>query len=336
VLHDSSKPRRGRSSRSATRDDARGAAGGASKGVKRREAAPKSARGLKAASARPLLVVDGDSFAHRSYHALPKTILRKDGKGGGAIVGFANFLLRLYEAERPRAVLVGWDTLDVPTERHEKFPDYQSGREFDEALIEQLDVLPEFVSACGFANAKAPGYEADDFLAAAAAKEQKRGGTVLVASGDRDTFQLASERTTIVFPVRAGEMARIGPAECRNATASIPTRCPISSRSAAIPPTRSLARAALVRKVQPTCSGGTERWNEFWNQGSFQRRPNRCVFTERLRRWTRRHPCPHSPARSRRGRGRQPLSVTGVSSSWRGDSSSLRSRERHTLAYGEK
>src|SRR5262249_40895633 len=54
---------------------------------------------------RPLLVVDGDSFAHRSYHALPKTILRKDGRGGGAIVGFANFLLRLYEAERPRAVL---------------------------------------------------------------------------------------------------------------------------------------------------------------------------------------------------------------------------------------
>src|SRR5262249_34218631 len=120
-----------------------------------------------------------------------------------------------YEAERPRAVLVGWDTLDVPTERHEKFPDYQSGREFDEALIEQLDVLPDFVAACGFANAKAPGYEADDFLAAASSKEQKPGGTVLVASGDRDTFQLASERATILFPVRAGEMARIGPAEVR-------------------------------------------------------------------------------------------------------------------------
>ena len=175
---------------------------------------------------RSLLVIDGDSFAHRSYHALPKTIQRKDGRGGGAIVGFANFLLRLYEAERPRAVLVGWDTLDVPTERHEKFPVYQSGREFDEALIEQLDVLPNFVVACGFANAKAPGYEADDFLAAAAAKEQKRGGTVLVASGDRDTFQLASERTTILFPVRAGEMARIGPAEVRERYSVDPEQVP--------------------------------------------------------------------------------------------------------------
>ena len=61
---------------------------------------------------RPLLVIDGDSFAHRSYHALPKTILRADGRGGGAILGFANMLLRLYREEQPRAVLVAWDTLD--------------------------------------------------------------------------------------------------------------------------------------------------------------------------------------------------------------------------------
>jgi DNA polymerase-1 len=166
-------------------------------------------------STRPLLVVDGDSFAHRSYHALPKTILGRGGKGAGAIVGFANFLLRLYESERPRAVLVGWDTLDAPTYRHQAFPAYQSGRQFDAALIDQLDVLPEFVTACGFAVAKVPGYEADDFLAAAVAAEEKRRGQSIVASGDRDAFQLASERTTIVHPVRAGEMARIGPAEVR-------------------------------------------------------------------------------------------------------------------------
>ena len=76
-------------------------------------------------------------------------------------------------------------------------------------------MLPKFVAACGFLNAKAPGFEADDFLAAAATAEEKRGGTVLVASGDRDTFQLASDHTTILYPVRAGEMARIGPAEVR-------------------------------------------------------------------------------------------------------------------------
>ena len=61
-------------------------------------------------SHRPLLVIDGDSFAHRSYHALPKTIRRSDGNAAGAIVGFANFLLRFYADERPRAVIVGWDS----------------------------------------------------------------------------------------------------------------------------------------------------------------------------------------------------------------------------------
>ena len=124
---------------------------------------------------RPFLVIDGDLFAHRSYHALPKTIRRRGNKGGGAIVGFANFLLRLYETEQPRAVLVAWDTLDEPTYRHDALASYQAGREFDDELVDQLDVLPEFVAACGFANAKAPGYEADDFLAAAVAKEERRG-----------------------------------------------------------------------------------------------------------------------------------------------------------------
>jgi DNA polymerase-1 len=180
----------------------------------------------QAAMKRPLLIIDGDSFAHRSYHALPKTILRRGRKGAGAIVGFANYLLRLYEAERPRAVLVGWDTLGVPTSRHERFPAYQGGREFDDALVEQLEVLPELVAACGFANAKAAGYESDDFLAAAAAREERRGGTALVASGDRDTFQLASERTTILYPVRAGEMARIGSAEVRERYGVDPPQVP--------------------------------------------------------------------------------------------------------------
>jgi DNA polymerase-1 len=164
---------------------------------------------------RPLLIVDGDSFAHRAYHALPKSIRRRGDKGAGAILGFANILLRFYETETPRGVLVGWDTYDAPTYRNEALASYQSGRTFDDELIEQLDVLPDFVKACGFASAKEAGYEADDFLAAAAAREEKLGGTAIVASGDRDTYQLASERTTIVQPVRAGEVARIGPKEVR-------------------------------------------------------------------------------------------------------------------------
>lgn len=154
------------------------------------------------------------------------SIRRLGNKGAGAILGFANFLLRLYDTEWPRAVLVGWDTLDEPTYRHEALPGYQAGRAFDEELVDQLGVLPEFVVACGFASAKAAGYEADDFLAAAAAREERRGGTVLVATGDRDAYQLASERTTILQPLRAGEMVRIGPAEVRERYGVEPEQVP--------------------------------------------------------------------------------------------------------------
>lgn len=175
---------------------------------------------------RPLLIIDGDSFAHRAYHALPKTIRRRGNKGAGAILGFANFLLRFYETENPRAVVVGWDSIGKPTYRSKALPGYQGGREFDQELLEQLGVLPELVNACGFASAKAAGYEADDFLAAAVAREERKGGTSIVASGDRDTFQLASKLTTIVQPVRAGELARIGPEQVQERYGVTPSQVP--------------------------------------------------------------------------------------------------------------
>ena len=174
----------------------------------------------------PLLVIDGDSFAHRAYHGVPKSIRRSDGGGDNAIVGFANYLIRLHQSERPRAVLVAWDTLSAPNWRSKLFPPYQRGRKFDKDLLEQLDMLPRFVAACGFLNAKHAGFEADDFLAAAKAREEKRGGTAVIASGDRDAFQLASGSTTILHPVRAGEMARIGVAEVRERYGVDPEQVP--------------------------------------------------------------------------------------------------------------
>jgi DNA polymerase-1 len=159
-----------------------------------------------------LLAVDGDNFAHRSYHAIPKTVRGVGGRPANALVGVANYLLRLWDAEQPAAVLVGWDSLETPTYRHEALSSYQSGREFDGALLEQLAALPEFVESFGFASAKAPGYEADDFLAAGAAGWD---GPVLVATADRDAFQLVSDRVTVLQPVSGSGFVRVGPAEVR-------------------------------------------------------------------------------------------------------------------------
>jgi DNA polymerase I len=165
-----------------------------------------------------LLVMDGDSFAHRAYHGLPKSIRMN------AVVGFTNMLMRLWEVEQPGSVFVGWDTLTVPTYRHEAFAAYQSGRVFEDSILEQLELLPDVVRACGFVAAKAPGYEADDFLAAAATAWK---GPALVATSDRDAFQLVSDRVTVLQPTRGvSEVARIGPAEVRERYGIEPAQVP--------------------------------------------------------------------------------------------------------------
>jgi DNA polymerase-1 len=124
-------------------------------------------------------------------------------------------------------VLVGWDSLDHPTYRHELFEGYQAGRVFDDELLEQLDLLPDVVRSFGFAAAKAPGYEADDFLAAAVKQEEARSGTAVVATSDRDSFQLASDRTTILQPVRGvSELARVDPDGVRERYGVEPAQVP--------------------------------------------------------------------------------------------------------------
>ena len=167
--------------------------------------------------------MDGDNFAHRAYHALPKSIKRAGRKPGGALVGFGNALLRLWDDLRPEAVVVAWDTLSVPNFRAELLAGYQAGRVFDDALLEQLNLMPALAESFGFVSAKAGGYEADDFLAASAARWP---GPVVVASNDRDTFQLVSDRVSIVQPVRGGGFARVGVAEVRERYGVEPAQVP--------------------------------------------------------------------------------------------------------------
>ena len=149
----------------------------------------------------PLLVVDGDSFAHRAFHSMPRSVRRADGRPGNLLTGFTSMLVQLWKAEQPRAVVVGWDTLFVPTYRHELLPGYQAGREFDPELLEQLDLAPAMLEAGGIVCGKAAGFEADDFLGAAVAAERARGGRSLVATSDRDAFQLVADDVTIIQPV---------------------------------------------------------------------------------------------------------------------------------------
>ena len=213
----------------------------------------------RALSGRPLLVIDGDSFAHRSYHALPKTIRRSDSKGAGAILGFANFLLRIYADEQPRAVVVGWDSLEAPTKRCEMFPAYQSGREFADELVEQLNILPEFVAACGFANAKAPGFRRTTF---SPPQSPPRNLQVAphwwrAAIGIRFSSPRSAQRSSFRRGVARSRAS--DPQRCDSDMVSIRNRCPTSLRSAAILPTNYPALPELGRNAPLNWCGGTGR-----------------------------------------------------------------------------
>jgi DNA polymerase-1 len=94
-------------------------------------------------------------------------------------------------------------------------------------LTDQLDKLPELVEALGFPWAKKEGFEADDFLAAAVASEEARGGESLVLTSDRDLFQLVSPRTTVLVPRRGvSELDRVDPNGVRERYGVDPAQVP--------------------------------------------------------------------------------------------------------------
>jgi DNA polymerase I len=175
----------------------------------------------------PLLIVDGDNLAHRAYHSMPKSLKSKDGRPINAIVGWTNMLVYLWETIQPRSIFVGWDTLGVDTYRHELWPTYQAGRQFDRAIVLQLDWLPGVAKAFGFGVGKQAGYEADDFMAGAAIAETKRGGHSLLLTTDRDAYQLVSEFVTVLAP-RSGvrDLMRIGPAQVVERMGVLPEQVP--------------------------------------------------------------------------------------------------------------
>jgi DNA polymerase I len=245
---------------------------------------------------RPLLAVDGDSLAHRAFHALPRSIKGPNGQPGNMIVGFTNMLVSVWEAEEPRTVFVGFDSIGEPTYRHELLPGYQGGRDFPPELTSQLDLLPELVEAFGFPWAKKAGYEADDFVAAAALAEEEAGGTVVVLTSDRDMFQLASEKTTILKPRRGvSDLERIGPDEVRELYGVEPQQVPefVALRGDTadkIPGAKGIgaSRAAMILKEHETVDGAIEA-------GVFQEQAEQLRLYVRLTRLQYHAPVPELP-----------------------------------------
>lgn len=150
-----------------------------------------------------LLLIDGHSLAFRAFYALsPDNFKTSDGQHTNAVHGFISMLLNILQAEKPTHLAVAFD-LSRNSFRTEEYPEYKGTRgETPPEFNGQTELLQEALAAMNIKTITRVNYEADDVLASLADQSAAKGFEVFVVSGDRDTFQLISEDTTILYPVK--------------------------------------------------------------------------------------------------------------------------------------
>ncbi len=146
-----------------------------------------------------VLLVDGHSIANRAFYGLP-LLTNKDGAYTNAVYGFINMLISTIEDEKPDYLGIAFD-LNLPTFRHDKFPDYKGTRKgMPQELRPQIPLLKSVLDTMGICRFEAAGYEADDILGTLAKKLEKDGFEPTILSGDRDLLQIATDKIKIRIP----------------------------------------------------------------------------------------------------------------------------------------
>ena len=168
---------------------------------------------MSAMAMKRLLLIDGHSMAYRAFFALPaENFTTAQGQHTNAIYGFATMLISLLKDEKPTHVAVAFD-VSRKTFRTEIFPDYKANRaKTPDEFRSQMSYLHELVKGFGINQFELEGFEADDIIATITKRAEKEGAEVLICTGDRDSFQLVTEQTTVLYPKRGvSEMARMTP-----------------------------------------------------------------------------------------------------------------------------
>ncbi|MBJ7328489.1 MAG: 5'-3' exonuclease [Solirubrobacteraceae bacterium] len=148
----------------------------------------------------PLLAVDTPSLLYRAFYALPSSIKGKDGRPVNALLGTANLILFALERHNPRAVVLCFGA-EAAHYRTDLFPPYHADRPpMPDELTPQWEDAPAFFGAFGWESHHAGDLEADDLLGAFAKVEEEAGGTALLFTGDRDMYQCATDKVSILFP----------------------------------------------------------------------------------------------------------------------------------------
>jgi 5'-3' exonuclease len=146
-----------------------------------------------------LLAIDGPFVLYRSFYALPDSITGAAERPVNALLGAVNLILRIAADKDPRAIVVCFGA-EAAAYRVELYPGYHAKRPpVPDDLQWQFDQAPELFEAFGWSSMTDPGLEADDLLGALTAAEAQAGGHGLIMTGDRDMYQCASDRVSVVF-----------------------------------------------------------------------------------------------------------------------------------------
>ena len=152
------------------------------------------------------VLIDGNSIMNRAFYGImgSKMLTTKDGKYTNAVYGFLAILFKLIEDTNPQYMAVAFD-LKAPTARHKLYEGYKANRKgMPDELAEQMPIIKEILKAMNIDIVEKEGYEADDVLGTLSRYGEKQGLHVTILSGDRDTFQLATDNVTIRIPRTKG------------------------------------------------------------------------------------------------------------------------------------
>ena len=165
-------------------------------------------------SQKRLLLIDGHSMAYRAFYALPvENFKTSAGQPTNAIYGFASMLINLIKEEKPTHIAVAFD-VSRKTFRTERFPEYKANRaSTPDEFRSQMSHINEMIDSFGIKHFEVEGFEADDIIATLAKSAESKGFDILICTGDRDSFQLVNNKTTVLYPKKGvTEMSRMTPA----------------------------------------------------------------------------------------------------------------------------
>ena len=174
-----------------------------------------------------IAIIDGNSLMHRAYHAVPPTMNAPDGTPTNAVFGFMSMLLKFIDVADPNGIICAFDT-GRPAFRMEALERYKAQRvPMDNELRVQFPLIEELLESMNIPVVKIKGWEGDDILGTIAAKDEKLGYETLLVTGDKDAYQLATDKTKIVTTKKGiSDIAIYGPDEVKERYGIAPTQIP--------------------------------------------------------------------------------------------------------------